>query len=190
MGLTMHSPGGVPGTSPAHMLGTEPWGSVHDVPLGAYIVVGGASLALGGPLGRIARPAAGWLGRQLVLKPINKVQGGFTNPITAYGSISEVNAWLTRYKIGSGIYDIVDGSSSHGLVQNGGPSAPPPLVQSGQLSDILSLGKISRPQSAHGRSPRASAARRQRWCPARKWGRPCLLREGHKGPHHFQSNPE
>ena len=65
----------------------------------------------------------------------------------------------------------VDGSSSQGLVQNGGPSAPPPLVQRGTSSDILSLGKISRPQSAHGRSPRASAARRQRCPPGHRWNR-------------------
>ena len=73
--------------------------------------------------------------------------------------------------VGVPIYNLVEGSSSHGLVQNGGPSAPPPLVQSGQLSDILSLGKISRPQSAHGRSSRTSATRRQRCPPGHRWNR-------------------
>lgn len=74
-----------------------------------------------------------------------------------------------------GVHIPVEESSSHGLVQNGGSSAPPPLVQSGLLSDILSLGKISRPQSAHGRSPRLSAARRQR-CPiGHRWnGQRCV----------------
>lgn len=69
---------------------------------------------------------------------------------------------LSNFLMGVTPSSLVDGSSSQGLVQNGGPSAPPPLVQSGQLSDILSFGKISRPQSAHGRSSRTSAIRRRR----------------------------
>ena len=157
MGLTMHSPGGIPGTSPAHMLGREPWGSVHDVPLFVTAGVGAASLAVGGPVGRIARPVAGWAGRQFILKPLWKAQTGFRNPWVAYGTIDNTVAWMDRALLGAKIYDIVDGSSSQDLVQNGGPSAPLPLVQSGQLSDVLSLGKTLKTQSAHGRSSRTSA---------------------------------
>lgn len=55
---------------------------------------------------------------------------------------------LSSLKHGKGSSLIVDGSSSQDLVQNGGPSAP--LVQRGQLSDVLSLGKTLKTQSAHG----------------------------------------
>jgi hypothetical protein len=45
--------------------------------------------------------------------------------------------------VGVPIYDLVEGSSSQDLVQNGGP--PAPLLVSSTNADILSLGKISRP---------------------------------------------
>jgi len=60
---------------------------------------------------------------------------------------------------------LVDGSSSQDLVQNGGPSAPP-LLQSGRPSDVLSLGKTLKTQSAHGfssgKAPTAGGKRRSR----------------------------
>ena len=54
--------------------------------------------------------------------------------------------------VGVPIYNLVEGSSSHGLVQNGGP--PAPLQVSSTVADILSLGMISRP-------PRNPSAKRQ-----------------------------
>ncbi len=45
--------------------------------------------------------------------------------------------------VGVPIYNLVEGSSSHGLVQNGGPSAP--LQVPSTVSDVLSLGTIIRP---------------------------------------------
>ena len=141
----------------------------------------------------LVKPAAGWAGRQLILKPIWKVQQGFVNPLTAWQTFDTIQTWSERAEMAIAIAQIVDGSSSQDLVQNGGPSA---LHIPKEQGDILSLGKISRPQSAHGfssgKAPTAGGKRRpsRRWCPARKWGRPCLLREGHKGPHHFQWNAD
>ena len=141
-----YNPGGGGGA------GTYPWLGFALFPLGAGMGMGVAKVG-----GAIARPVAGWAGRQFILKPLWKAQTGFRNPWVAYGTIDNTVAWMDRALLGAKIYDIVDGSSSQDLVQNGGPSAPLPLVQRGQLSDVLSLGKTLKTQSAHGRSSRTSA---------------------------------
>jgi len=106
----------------------------------------------------LVKSTGGWLGRQLVLKPIWKAQGGYSNPIAAWQSIDAAGNWMDRIQLGIAIAQIVDGSSSQDLVQNGGPSAPP-LRQSGRPSDVLSLGKTLKTQSAHGfRSGKARTA--------------------------------
>ena len=138
----MHSPGGIPGVSPAHMLGTEPWGSVHDVPLWVQGTAGAASLSLGGPLFRVGRPVAGLALRQ-VGKQFYRTMHGFRNPWVAYETTGEIIDLANAIDTGITIYNIVEGSSSQDLVQNGGP--PAPLKVSSTHSDILSLGKISRP---------------------------------------------
>jgi len=120
------------------------------------------TLPIGGPLlkvgGKVARPAVGWLGRQLVLKPVWKAQQGFVNPLTAWQTYDTLHTWSERAEMAIAIAQIVDGSSSQDLVQNGGPSAPP-LRQSGRPSDVLSLGKTLKTQSAHGfRSGKARTA--------------------------------
>ena len=156
MAFVPGNPGGSPGGPPPPYPHHDKWAAL------------GLGLLIGGPvLGKIARPVGG-----VVLNTLGKpVLKGFRNPFVAYGSITDTLTWMDRAILGAKVYQIVDGSSSQDLVQNGGPSAPPPLVQSGQLSDILSLGKISRPQSAHGRSSRTSATRRQPCPPGHRWNR-------------------
>ena len=106
----------------------------------------------------LVKPAAGWAGRQLILKPIWKAQQGFVNPLTAWQTFDTIQTWSERAEMAIAIAQIVDGSSSQDLVQNGGPSAPP-LLQSGRPSDVLSLGKTLKTQSAHGfRSGKARTA--------------------------------
>ena len=151
----------------------------------------------------LVKPTIGWAGRQLILKPIWRAQGKFTNPLSAMATYDGYITWTERAQLAIAIAQIVDGSSSQDLVQNGGPSAPP-LLQSGRPSDVLSLGKTLKTQSAHGfRSGKARTAggkrrsRRPR-CPyvktARKWvegpSRPsvfdidrCVKRAGHHGQH-------
>ena len=107
--------------------------------------------------------------------------------------------WIDLQSVHKPIPSItVEESSSRDLVQNGGSSAPPPLMEAEATFNRnvkrLTAGLTPSSSSAHGSRPgRAPAAggksRSRRWCPARKWNRPCLLPEGHKGPHHFQSNP-
>lgn len=163
MGLTMHSPGGIPGTSPAHMLGTEPWGSVHDVPVWVQVGVGAASLSLGGPLGKIARPVGGFALRQ-IQKAALKTAHGYRNPWVAYETLGELKDMADAIKTGITIYNIVEGSSSQDLVQNGGP--PAPLQVSSTTADILSLGKISRPTRSSSAKrvirPKSRKGRRKR----------------------------
>ncbi len=73
--------------------------------------------------------------------------------------------------VGVPIYNLVEGSSSHGLVQNGGP--PAPLQVSSTASDILSLGKISRPTRSSSAKrvirPKSRKGRRKRCPPGHYW---------------------
>ena len=82
--------------------------------------------------------------------------------------------------VGVPIYNLVEGSSSHGLVQNGGP--PAPLQVSSTVADILSLGKISRPprnpsakRQAPRRGPRRALKAKNRCPKGHYWnGRRCV----------------
>ena len=197
----MHSPGGIPGPSPAVMWGSTASERSWDSEPGplmtgiAYGAVGAASLSGVGALYRsgILVPAfyqatrPHWWALYNAAREASDIKhfvkgGEFKptwslkdRPIGLKGFMHRIIPvaipfpWFDL----QGIHT-VEGSSSHGLVQNGGPSAP--LVQRGQLSDVLSLGKTLKTQSAHGRSSRTSATRRQRRCPpGHRWnGRRCV----------------
>jgi hypothetical protein len=161
MALVPGSPGSYnPGGGGAY--GTYPWFGFVLAPMAA-----GMGLKVTKAVAPLVKPAAGWAGRQFILKPIWKVQQGFVNPLTAWQTFDTIQTWSERAEMAIAIAQIVDGSSSQDLVQNGGPSAP--LVQRGTSSDVLSLGKTLKTQSAHGfRSGKARTAggkRRSRRCP-------------------------
>ena len=73
--------------------------------------------------------------------------------------------------VGVPIYNLVEGSSSQDLVQNGGP--PAPLQVSSTTADILSLGKISRPTRSSSAKrvirPKSRKGRRKRCPPGHRW---------------------
>ena len=187
----MHSPGGIPGTSSAvtwNATAAERAWNVEPGPLATALgtgVVAGASLSTIGALYRagILVPAVYQATRPYWWAVYNAYKEMSDIKHFLKGGKFEASWSLTQRPIGlkgfmhriipvaipfpwldlQGVH--VDGSSSHGLVQNGGPSAPKPLVRSGPSSDVLSLGKTLKTQSAHGFRPGKAPARRQRRCP-------------------------
>ena len=63
-------------------------------------------------------------------------------------------------------------------------ATPPSVEEVGRI--ITGLSNMGHGEPGVGRGKKNGKSRFPKWCPAKKWGRPCLLREGHKGPHHFQ----
>lgn len=89
--------------------------------------------------------------------------------------------WLDLQSIHKPIPSItVEESSSHDLVQNGGSSAPPPLMEAEATFNRnvkrLTAGLTPSSSSAHGSRPGRAPARRQRRCPpGHRWnGRRCV----------------
>jgi len=115
---------------------------------------------------RFLRPAE-------VLGGITAKVGGVYQKQQRWKNVAFILGMLTR-----------DHSPSPG---GGGPgpspiSTIPPLSVEATGAILEQLGKPGGP----ARLSKQGSRPRRKWCPARKWGRPCLLREGHKGPHHFQ----
>lgn len=164
MGLTMHSPGGIPGTSSAvtwnHTAADRAY--PDEVPGWMYIapaILGATTLGVAYRTGIFARALytatrpmvwAGYnafkeyqdithalkggkfeVGVSLTYRPL-RFKGFMHRPL----AIAIPFPWIDF----QGVH--VEGSSSHGLVQNGGPSAP--LQISAPRTDIITLGKISK----------------------------------------------
>ncbi len=183
----MHSPGGIPGISPAVMWNAsaaERQWSRDSSSLRIWdplLIAGGGALSLSA-IGALYR--SGILGYSLyqATRPHwwavynaykeqadirHALKGGkfkaswslTSRPIALKGfmhrmiPVSIPFPWIDF----QGYHTTVDGSSTQDLVQYGGPSAP--LVQRGKSSDVLSLGKTLKTQSAHGfRSGKARTA--------------------------------
>jgi hypothetical protein len=167
MALVPGNPGGSPGAP------TTPPG------LREYFMLSGAltGFIYGGPvLGKIARPVGGFALRQ-VGKQFQKTMYTYRNPWVAYETTGEIRDMAESLKLGLTVIDIVEGSSSHGLVQNGGPSAP--LQVSSTNADILSLGKISRPTRSSSAKrvirPKSRKDGKNRCPPGHRWnGHRCV----------------
>ena len=178
MALVPGNPGGSPG---GHYHTFFDDGNRYDPSKEMYALYAlGGSLVIGGPvLGKIARPAAGLVIRQ-GQKVIWNTMGSFRNPWVAYETVGEIKDMAETLQLGFTVIDIVEGSSSHGLVQNGGP--PAPLQVSSTVADILSLGKISRPprnpsakRQAPRRGPRRALKAKNRCPKGHYWnGRRCV----------------
>ena len=185
----MHSPGGIPGVSPAVSWNDTAAERSYDYGV-SPLVKTGAGLALSlSAIGALYR--SGILGYSIyqATRPHwwavynaykeqadirHALKGGkfkaswslTSRPIALKGfmhrmiPVSIPFPWIDF----QGYHTTVDGSSSQDLVQNGGPSAP--LVQRGKSSDVLSLGKTLKTQSAHGfssgKAPTAGGKRRSR----------------------------
>ncbi len=201
----MHSPGGIPGVSPAvtwnATAAERQWSGGLDL-ITPIAMVGGTALSLSA-IGALYR--SGIIGHSIY----QATRPHWWAVYNAYKEQADIRhalkggkfkaSWsLTSRPIGlkgfmhriipvsipfpwidfQGYHQAVDGSSSQDLVQNGGPSAP--LVQRGTLSDVLSLGKTLKTQSAHGfssgKAPTAGGKRRSRRCPpGHRWnGRRCV----------------
>jgi len=169
MALVPGNPGGSPG---GHYHTFFDDGNRYDPSKEMYALYAlGGSLVIGGPvLGKIARPAAGLAIRQ-GQKAIWKTMGSFRNPWVAYETAGEISDLAEALELGLTVIDIVEGSSSHGLVQNGGP--PAPLQVSSTNADILSLGKISRPTPSSSAQrvidSKSRKGRRKRCPPGHYW---------------------
>ena len=196
MGLTMHSPGGIPGTSSAvtwnHTAAERQWGTVSEVPLvlKAPLVIAGAALSLT-QVGRAGR-LLGWAGRTALY---HGTQARTWAAYNVYKEATDLKHWLGGGEMEWGLglkarplslmyfpyplvvpfpwvsLNSVEGSSSQTYQQNGGPSAPLPLV-------ITGGGRESRPLEVSQGTPTRKLrgrSRRGRCPPGYRWnGRRCV----------------
>ena len=174
MALVPGSPGSYnPGGGGGY--GTNPWLGFMLFPVGA---------GMGLRVGKVATPlvtsgakAVGGFTLRQTARQLMKTAHGYRNPWVAYQTIGETMDLLEAIDMGLTIYDMVEGSSSQDLVQNGGP--PAPLQVSSTHSDILSLGKIFRPTRSSSAKrvirPKSRKGRRKRCPPGHRWnGRMCV----------------
>jgi len=196
MGLTMHSPGGIPGVSSAVMwndtAASRQWGSYQDPFYLGYAVAAGLSLTGAGLLYR-----AGILGAAARTALVQGTKPRTWAAYNIYKEFGDLKHWARggEFQLGLSLkarpittmyfpYPIavpfpwvslnpVDESSSQTYQQNGGSSAPS-LHISKKESDILSLGRISRPsirtwvsstESGGGRRRKVVNPRKGERCP-------------------------
>ncbi len=196
----MHSPGGIPGISSAvtwnHTSAERQYGAGLDLltPLAVAgftalsLTQAGALVRIGGWGLRVVTSPKVWAGYNLYKEQADirhALKGGKFRPdVSMTYRPLRFPGWFGRplaiaipfpWLDWQGVH--VEGSSSQGLVQNGGPSAP--LQVSSTTSDILSLGKISRPTRSSSAKrvirPKSRKGRRKRCPPGHRWnGRRCV----------------